>query len=138
MIGVDGMSDAAAGNAAKDGALTPFCAHGYTRPIPCWKAHCRSARSSNRRLPTGAAIAVTDTNNLFGALEFAEGIEDGLQPIIGCQVDIAFGDHNDNGRSVNPRVAAGPRSVVLLAATEEGYANIRAARQSRVSGNTGR
>ena len=33
------------------------------------------------------AIAVTDTNNLFGALEFAQkAVKDGVQPIIGCQI----------------------------------------------------
>ena len=39
------------------------------------------------------AIAVTDTNNLFGALEFAQkAAKEGVQPIIGCQADVAFGD----------------------------------------------
>src|SRR6185436_19275328 len=37
------------------------------------------------------AIAVTDTNNLFGALEFAQkATKEGVQPIIGCQLDFAF------------------------------------------------
>lgn len=37
------------------------------------------------------AIAVTDTNNLFGALEFAQkAVKEGIQPIIGCQIDLAF------------------------------------------------
>ena len=35
------------------------------------------------------AIAITDTNNLFVALEFSQkAMDDGLQPIIGCQVSI--------------------------------------------------
>jgi len=71
------------------------------------------------------AIAVTDTNNLFGALEFAQyATKDGVQPIMGCQLDIAFGDGNaDAGRS---QKRAGPElhPLVLLAATEEGYANL--------------
>ncbi len=34
------------------------------------------------------AVAVTDTNNLFAALEFSVGAAaEGVQPIIGCQVD---------------------------------------------------
>src|SRR6478752_7046285 len=37
------------------------------------------------------AIAVTDTNNLFGALEFAQkAVKEGVQPVIGCQLDFAF------------------------------------------------
>ena len=37
------------------------------------------------------AIAVTDTNNLFSALEFSVSASGaGVQPIIGCQVDLRF------------------------------------------------
>lgn len=39
------------------------------------------------------AVAVTDTNNLFAALEFSVYAADaGVQPIIGCQIDLAFED----------------------------------------------
>jgi len=35
------------------------------------------------------AVAVTDTNNMFAALEFSEyAAGAGVQPIIGCQVDL--------------------------------------------------
>ncbi|MDN2564760.1 DNA polymerase III subunit alpha [Aquibium sp. A9E412] len=70
------------------------------------------------------AIAVTDTNNLFGALEFAQkAAKDGVQPIVGCQLDVAFGDEEANGRHAR---RAGPalHPLVLIAATEEGYANL--------------
>lgn len=71
------------------------------------------------------AIAVTDTNNLFGALEFAQkASKEGLQPIIGCQLDIAFNDHNDNSRSNNRRLVLDLAPVVLLASTEQGYTNL--------------
>ncbi|MFC4626006.1 DNA polymerase III subunit alpha [Daeguia caeni] len=71
------------------------------------------------------AIAITDTNNLFGALEFAQkASKEGLQPIIGCQLDIAFGDHSDNSRSANRKMALDLAPLVMLAATEEGYANL--------------
>lgn len=71
------------------------------------------------------AIAVTDTNNLFGALEFAQkASKDGIQPIIGCVVDIAFGDHQPEGRTINRRDALDLAPVVLLASSEEGYANM--------------
>src|SRR5690625_2442663 len=37
------------------------------------------------------AVAITDTNNLFGALEFSEGAAKiGLQPIIGLQLALEF------------------------------------------------
>ena len=40
-----------------------------------------AALASEHRLP---ALALTDTNNLFGALEFSAGLaEAGIQPIIG-------------------------------------------------------
>ena len=70
------------------------------------------------------AIAITDTNNLFGALEFAQkASKAGIQPIIGCQLSIDFEDR--------PPAAPGARkfhepypSIVLLAATAEGDANL--------------
>ncbi len=57
------------------------------------------------------AIAITDTNNLFGALEIAMlCASSGIQPIIGCELNIKFADTN------------GP--LVLLVASEEGYSNL--------------
>ncbi|MCK6418517.1 MAG: DNA polymerase III subunit alpha [Alphaproteobacteria bacterium] len=57
------------------------------------------------------ALAVTDTNNLFGALEFAmEARKAGVQPIIGVQVTL----HHEG--------AQGP--LVLLAQNEAGYRNL--------------
>ena len=39
------------------------------------------------------ALAITDTNNLFGALEFSEKLaKAGVQPIIGAQLTVDFGD----------------------------------------------
>ncbi|RUU09365.1 PHP domain-containing protein, partial [Mesorhizobium sp. M6A.T.Ca.TU.002.02.2.1] len=71
------------------------------------------------------AIAVTDTNNLFGALEFAQkAVKEGIQPIIGCQTTLAFsGEASDSQRD---RRRQGPemRPVVLIAATEAGYSNL--------------
>ena len=71
------------------------------------------------------AVAVTDTNNLFGALEFAQkAAKDGIQPLMGCQIDLSFcGEPADSQRE---RRRAGPERepVVLLAATEAGYANL--------------
>ena len=37
------------------------------------------------------AVAVTDSNNMFAALEFSEyAAGAGVQPIIGCQVDLTY------------------------------------------------
>ena len=37
------------------------------------------------------AVALTDTNNMFAALEFSvTAAGEGIQPIMGCQVDLAF------------------------------------------------
>ena len=71
------------------------------------------------------AIAVTDTNNLFGALEFAQkAVKDGVQPIIGCQVDLAFSGENSDGQRDRRRQGPELRPVVLIAANEVGYANL--------------
>ena len=45
------------------------------------------------------ALGIADTGNLFGALEFAEKmVESGIQPIVGCQVAIDFGDTPESDR----------------------------------------
>ena len=37
------------------------------------------------------ALALTDTNNMFSALEFSVVMSDaGIQPILGCQVDLRY------------------------------------------------
>ncbi len=69
------------------------------------------------------ALAITDRNNMFGALEFSEkASKDGLQPIMGCKLAISFQDGNDHV----------PRSghvefpyLVFLAMNEEGFANLK-------------
>ncbi len=70
------------------------------------------------------ALAITDTNNLFGALEFSEKVSKaGLQPIIGIQLAIDFGD----GATLASRGAedeAGRAPLVLLAKDELGYGNL--------------
>jgi len=66
------------------------------------------------------AVALTDTNNMFGALEFSEiTFNEGVQPIVGCQVDLAYAKA-DNPRDNNPK----PLPIVLLAQSEIGYLNL--------------
>ncbi len=65
------------------------------------------------------AVAVTDTNNMFAALEFSvTAQEEGLQPIVGCQVALVY-DPTSAGEK--PRA---PAPVVLLAQSEAGYLNL--------------
>lgn len=69
------------------------------------------------------AIGLVDTGNLFGALEFSEkAVEKGLQPIIGCQIAIAFDQSGADPRRVTSRTDY--PSIVLLAATSDGLANL--------------
>ena len=69
------------------------------------------------------AVALTDTRNLFGALEFSsECAKNGVQPIIGCQVSVRREDaqaaHSQSGRLPEPD------QLVLLVQNAEGYGNL--------------
>ncbi|MGR3434801.1 MAG: DNA polymerase III subunit alpha, partial [Shimia sp.] len=62
------------------------------------------------------AVAVTDTDNMFCALEFSEAAKAaGVQPIVGCQVSLAY-DPAAPGERARP-----PAPLVLLAQDEAGY-----------------
>ena len=62
------------------------------------------------------AVAITDSGNLFGALEFSEAAaEQGVQPLVGCQIALA--------REGNARQAPDP--LVLLAQDETGFSNLQ-------------
>ena len=68
------------------------------------------------------ALALTDTDNLFGALEFSDKLAGhGIQPIIGCALAIDFGDQDLAPR--NGPSPARPR-MVFLAAREDGYRSL--------------
>jgi len=67
------------------------------------------------------ALALTDTNNLFGALEFSEKLAGaGVQPICGITLAVDTGDERPGRSGLPPRRPG----LVLLAATPEGYANL--------------
>ncbi len=70
-----------------------------------------------------AALALTDTDNMFGALEFSEKMASaGIQPIVGCALAIDFGDTDHGARNAN---APAPRErIVLLAARDAGYRSL--------------
>ena len=62
------------------------------------------------------AAAITDTGNLFGALEFSQYASGkGIQPIIGCQIALSRAD--------SPRLPPDP--LVLLAQDAAGLANLQ-------------
>ncbi len=57
------------------------------------------------------ALGLTDTNNLFGALEFSEKLwSAGVQPIVGCTLDIDFGDNRDTQPSALRALSNEPRA----------------------------
>ncbi len=61
------------------------------------------------------AVAITDTSNMFGTLEFTQYCtKSGVQPIIGCQLGLA-----------RTGTILAPDYVVLLAQNEDGYANLQ-------------
>src|ERR1700724_2644530 len=68
------------------------------------------------------ALALTDTDNMFGALEFSDKMAAyGIQPIIGCELAVDFGDQDPSARTA---LAPGPARIVLLAARERGYRSL--------------
>ena len=70
------------------------------------------------------ALALTDTNNLFGALEFSEKLAGaGIQPIAGVQLAVDFEDRAPP-RGRPDLVPESRGNLVLLAATEQGYQNL--------------
>ncbi len=70
------------------------------------------------------ALAITDTNNLFGALEFSEKLaKEGVQPIIGAQITVDFRDGAAFGGRFDAQ-GAGRAPIALLARDERGYANL--------------
>jgi len=78
------------------------------------------ALCQKHRMP---AVAVTDTGNLFGALEVAMTCAAaGIQPIIGCE--IAFERNGAREGSRPERGLSEPDRIVLLAQNEAGYRNL--------------
>ncbi len=76
------------------------------------------AQAADLNMP---AIAVTDTNNMFCALEFSEtAIRAGVQPILGCQMDLQYAPPQA-GETPKP-----PAPIVLLVQNETGYLNLMA------------
>ncbi len=73
------------------------------------------------------AVAITDSGNLFGALEFATACcAAGIQPIIGCEIALRPREETRRGAGGLTRPLAEPDRLVLLAQSEAGYRNLLA------------
>jgi DNA polymerase-3 subunit alpha len=92
----------------------------YSLSMGSIKAKQLTALCKLHRMP---ALALTDTGNLFGALEFALAArDDGVQPIVGCELALRRADQ-ERGRLGKPAL---PDTVVLLVQDETGYRNLLA------------
>ncbi|WP_422007060.1 DNA polymerase III subunit alpha [Pyruvatibacter mobilis] len=79
------------------------------------------------------AVAVTDTGNLFGALEFSEKVSGaGIQPVIGCTLalDLEVEPNRGGVRPPDPTIA-------LFAQNETGYLNLMALTSDAYLGTDG-
>lgn len=87
------------------------------------------------------ALGVTDTANLFGALEFSEKAAGaGIQPIIGCKLPVRFeAEAEFEARRPGPhRKSRHVAPIFLLAATEQGYRGLIQLVTNFYLGETGR
>lgn len=75
------------------------------------------------------AVALTDTNNMFGCLEFSNKIADaGIQPIVGLSIAVDFEDRKADKTTPPNAVTRHPAHrdglLALYAMNEDGYANL--------------
>jgi DNA polymerase-3 subunit alpha len=67
------------------------------------------------------AVGVTDTGNLFGALQFSLiAAKEGVQPILGCQLWVEKPEQSGERN----RKTEMPDQIVLLAQSQQGYKNL--------------
>lgn len=73
------------------------------------------------------AVAMTDTRNLFGAMEFSLSAKQaGIQPILGCQIEVTSDRKNETDR------------LILIVQNEQGYQNLlKIISHSYLKGNEG-
>ncbi len=112
----------ARGDGEAGGATSPFVHLRVRSPYSLLEGALKikevAARAGAAGMP---AVALTDTNNLFGALEFSETLAAaGVQPIIGCTLSVRL-DAPRPGERSEP-----DGTLVLLAQNEAGYRNLMA------------
>ena len=67
------------------------------------------------------AIAITDHGNMYGVVEFWKAArEQGINPIIGCEVYVARRTLHDR----EPKLDSSPYHLILLCENNEGYSNL--------------
>ncbi len=71
------------------------------------------------------AVAIADSRNIFGGLEFSVGCADaGVQPIVGCQIALRRKAEQGNGFGAREVRQPDPDELVLLAQNPDGYQNL--------------
>jgi DNA polymerase III subunit alpha len=79
-----------------------------------------AALCRKHRMP---AVAVTDTNNLFGLYDITDALtKAGVQPIVACQLTLQDATGPRRNGSTQTRALLGP--IALLVQSEQGYANL--------------
>ncbi|HWD59458.1 MAG TPA: PHP domain-containing protein, partial [Stellaceae bacterium] len=69
------------------------------------------------------AVAITDSGNLFGALEFATACAaEGVQPIVGCEIALVAHEAGESGARPQREL----ERIVVLVQSEAGYRNLLA------------
>src|SRR5689334_6399334 len=112
----------------RDGTAGPGFVHLHVRSAySLLEGAMRVARIAELAKADGMpAVALTDTNNLFGALEFSEKLSAcGIQPIIGLSLAVDFADREGESDRRMPQQRRHAR-LVLLAQDETGYRNLMA------------
>jgi DNA polymerase III subunit alpha len=72
------------------------------------------------------ACAITDHGNMFGAVEFYNAMKaEGVKPIIGCEMYVAYGSRFDKTSVEDQQADAGSNNhLIVLAANDQGYRNL--------------
>ena len=72
------------------------------------------------------ACAITDHGNMFGAVEFYNAMKkEGVKPIIGCEMYVAYGSRLDKAGVEDGQADAGANNhLIVLAQNDAGYKNL--------------
>jgi DNA polymerase-3 subunit alpha len=72
------------------------------------------------------ACAITDHGNMFGAVEFYNAMKkEGVKPIIGCEMYVAYGSRFDKTSVEDQQADAGSNNhLIVLAQNDVGYKNL--------------